>query len=115
MMPIVLIAMTGYMIILQKRIWKVNREREKEKSNREVLLETGKKLLEAQTVLLEKEEKSERDVLLEIEIAKYIKDYLLKALRDGNFNEWGWRAAHGYVVQEYPEIFKVFKEGNEEV
>ena len=115
MILIAVVAMTSYMIILQKRIWKVNREREKERSNREVLLETGKKLLEAQTALLEKEGKSERDVLLELEIAKYIKDYLLKALRDGDFNEWGRKAAHGYVVQEYPEIFRVFEEGNEEV
>lgn len=113
MLFMIVVAMISYIIILQRRMRKVNREKEKRENNRKVLLEAGKKLLEAQIGLFEKEEKNEKDMLLELEIAKYIKDYLLKAMRDGDFNTWGVQAAHGYVVQEYPDVFRVFEEDGE--
>ena len=108
-MVIIFIVMLVYIVILQKRIKHVNRHEEKRQRSRVILYETGRKLLEIDIGCIEKGKKSERDVLLQLEIVKYIKDYLLKAMRDGNFDEWGKDAMHGYVVQEYPEIFEVFE------
>lgn len=108
-MVIIFIVMLVYIIILQKRVRQVNHQEKMRENRRLVLYETGRKLLEIEIGCIEKGKKSERDVLLKLEIVKYIKDYLLKAMRDGNFDEWGKDAMHGYVVQEYPEIFEVFE------
>ncbi len=108
-MAIIFTVMLLYIIILQKRVRQVNHQEKMRENSRSVLYETGRKLMEIEVECMEQGKRGELDLLMQIEIAKYVKDYLLKAMRDGNSDEWGKDAMHGYVVQEYPEIFEVFE------
>lgn len=98
-----------YIIILLKRLRQVKRQEQQHTIARETLCAVGGQLLEVQERILEKSECSDREKVYEIEITKYIKDYLLSAMKEGVCNEWSIKAMHGWVVEEYPEIFEAFK------
>lgn len=73
--------------------------------NREQLTAFTKELLEKQILLMRQ---SDCDLLIPIEISRYLKDFLLDQVVKGEISPVAKRRVHGKVVKMYPELFQIF-------
>lgn len=88
---------------------RVNKKYKKEEEDRAILCDIGKKLLEHQIEILCKENQSEMDKLFELEISKYLKDWLLDAMLNGTCSIWAKETMHGLVAKEYSDVFDILE------
>ena len=75
--------------------------------NQEKLIAFIKELLEKQVLLLRQSDHID-DMLIPIEISRYLKDFLLDQVAKGEISPVAKRRVHGKVVKMYPELFKIF-------
>lgn len=83
----------------------VNRKEKKKQENIKMVKEISEKFLSKQIEILRKGEYSTNS--LELEIAKYVKDVLLRCMVTGDLNELERSRLHGVVLEKYPDIFTV--------
>lgn len=88
---------------------RVSKKYKKKEENRAVLCDIGKRLLEHQIEILCKENQSEMDKLFELEISKYLKDWLLDAMLNGTCSMRAKETMHGLVVKVYSDVFDVLE------
>lgn len=112
MVEIVLTICIVILLILFVLLIKVNKKNKKQQENRILLRDIGKKLLEHQIEIICKESQSETDKLFELEMSKYLKDWLLDAMLIGICSKREVEIMHGLVVKAYPDVFDVL--GNKE-
>lgn len=93
-------------IILILLLVNVKKRIKEEEKRRKKLEKLAEQLLEKQ--ILQLTFGDDRHTSVEVEIAKYIKDYLLNALVRGNYNRNGKKYVDGRVLKQYPELFEFF-------
>lgn len=96
--------MVNVMFILL--LWSMKARKQQEEKNRNELRELAEKLLEKQIQQLG--DGNSFHTSIEVEIARFIKDYVLYALVKG-VRQRGKRFA-GRILKQYPKLIKLFEE-----
>lgn len=90
-------------VILVLILFKIKKKQKEEQNNREKLECLSEELLRKQIEIMSQGD--DRDCSIKIEIAKFVKDYLLKAMIEGKYSGVWKKCVHRNVVKEYPELF----------
>lgn len=107
MIIVTIVILTLLVVIIGIWCFKIKQREKVRQKKREELLSLAVQLLDVQ--LDYAEIKSEENFYI-IEIAKYLKDYVLEQMVEGDYDRSGAWCAHGYIVDKYPEIFRIFDE-----
>lgn len=80
----------------------------KSKENQDKNLQILEMLLNIQIKEIELSNLSNEEKIMQLEIAKFIKDFLLFEIEQKKFSKCGWKYMHKLVLEKYPPINKYY-------
>lgn len=102
-----------FLIIVGVWFCKVKNSEQQQVKRRKELLLLSQQLIYIQICLLMARKENDK-FFFEIEIARYMKDYLLECLTDNWRSRNGTAYVHPYVVLKYPDLFCIFEMDDKE-
>lgn len=94
-------------LYLVKKKWFAEKQKVRlEQQNRKKILDLSRNLLDIQIRMLRAEGKREPD--FELEIVRYVADYALWCVLEGNCHAVGRERIHPWIRWKYPELFEIY-------
>ena len=90
-------------VVLVLILFNIKKKQNEEQKNREKLECLSEELLRKQIEIMS--QGGDSDCSIKIEIAKFLKDFLLEAMIEGKYSGVWKKRVHRNVVKEYPELF----------